>query len=421
MFTSALLLMALSKGQVSAANNRSRFPLPSLRVPDSLGVQFHVQLGDPDELDEIAQRGFRWVRTDVFWHVVEPKRGRWNFRMLDPFVQAADRNKLRLMLSLDYGNPEYEAADLPESIRYNVGPTTPPAQQAFVRFAVETVRRYQGRGILWEIWNEPNHPPFWSPKPNPSAYARLAVLTSRAIRRAFPGEYIVGPAAADVDIPFMERVFREGALNYWDAVTVHAYRGRRPETALEPYRAAQALIARYAPAGKRIPLLCGEWGYSTISPPYRPQPPISRAKQADYYTRIYLTSLMAGMPLTILYNWRAQPGAPNAYQRELSLQTEEGRPKEAMNAVASLIRRLRGFTYERRLPTASGSDFILTFRNGARRRYVVWTARPDPVVEPRPGDTRSETARMMAKIPNGPQLIMTTRPTVYEASGAAVQ
>ena len=88
-------------------------------------------------------------------------------------------------------------------------PTTGPLQvgdAVSVQFKFgQGVRRYRGRGVVWELWNEPNGHQFWPGGPNASAYAALALALGREMRAepALRGEVLVGPAASQVAIAVM--------------------------------------------------------------------------------------------------------------------------------------------------------------------------------------------------------------------------
>ena len=54
---------------------------------------------------------------------------------------------------------------------------------------------YKGKGIIWELWNEPNGD-FWSPHPNVDDYAKLVEVAIPAMRQEDPNVLIVGPRSA---------------------------------------------------------------------------------------------------------------------------------------------------------------------------------------------------------------------------------
>jgi hypothetical protein len=102
-----------------------------------------------------------------------------------------------------------------------------------------------------------------------------------------------------MNFDFLERCFQAGLLADWDAVSVHPYRHNgAPATATDEFRRLRALIAKYAPSGKTIPIISSEWGYSAL------WKNIDEAKQAEYVTQMFQTNIAAGIPLSIWYDWR---------------------------------------------------------------------------------------------------------------------
>src|SRR5262249_17720616 len=157
-------------------------------------------------------------------------------------------------LILDYRNDLYDDG---------LSPHTDEGRAAFAKWAAAAVSRYKGRGVLWEMYNEPNIKQFWHPEPNVDDYVRLAIATGRPVRAVAPKEKYIGPACSTMDFKFLEGCFKGGVLEYFDAVTVHPYRPKNPETVEADYAKLKDLIAQYAPKGKSIPIFSGEWGYSS--------------------------------------------------------------------------------------------------------------------------------------------------------------
>jgi GH35 family endo-1,4-beta-xylanase len=102
-------------------------------------------------------------------------------------MAALDKHKIKPLFILDYGNPIHSPGEFPFTDRMN----TPEVREAFARWAAAAVTHFKGRGILWEIWNEPNHPGFWKPQPNVEDYIQLAQATAKAVRAAAPGEALI--------------------------------------------------------------------------------------------------------------------------------------------------------------------------------------------------------------------------------------
>ena len=339
-------------------------------VPDGLGVNIHFTGARPGELEMLAAAGFHWVRMDFSWGRTEHRPGEYDFSVYDRLLSSLEAQKLRALFILDYGNSLYEPDS---SVATEVG------RRAFSRWAAAATAHFKGHGILWEIWNEPNGG-FWKPKANVDDYAALALATAQAIRAAAPGEAVIGPATSGVDLQFVESCFQAGLLDWWDAVSVHPYRQSAPESATTEYQKLRGLIARYAPKGKSIPILSGEWGYSSAWQNF------DNATQGQMLARQWLVNLANHIPLSIWYDWHDDGTDPlepehhfgtvaNAYHAGGSPVYE---PKPAYLAAKTLASVLQGFQFTKRLAVGQPDDYALLFRRGGELRLAVWTTSPKP-------------------------------------------
>ena len=299
---SAVLVAALAGVCAIAAFAGASGPHASLPSTPEFGVNIHFTKQVPGELDMIRRAGFRWVRMDFFWGAVERARGVYDFSAYDALSADLQRSGLKALFILDYGNPLYDGGDAPH---------TEQGRAAFAKWAAACVRRFAGKGYVWEIWNEPNIQ-FWKPRPDATNYAALALSACRAIRAAAPDEAIVGPATSEIDMKFLEACFQAGLLSYWDAVSVHPYRQGEPAGVTNEYAKLRASIARCAPAGRgaSIPVLAGEWGYSAA---WRG---CDEARQAERLRQEFTVNRSEGVPITIWYDWRDDGNDPaNAEHR----------------------------------------------------------------------------------------------------------
>lgn len=344
---------------LSAPAYRQQFPLPSLTVGDGWGVNIHFTREQPGELAKIASLGFKWIRMDFAWAGIEREKGRYDFGAFDKLLDDCDKHGLRALLILDYGNDLYQKG----------APSTPEARAAFARFAQEGVKRFKGRGVLWEIWNEPNILPFWPPSPKAEDYIALSRETARAIRQAAPDEWIVGPATSGFDWTFLEACFRAGLLQDFDAVSVHPYRQQAPETAAGDWARLRALTARYAPKGKEIPLLSGEWGYSDVWPGY------DQNRQAAYAVRQHLANLASGVPLSIYYDWKNDGTDPKEPEHHFGLVDHQLGDKPGAKAVRLAIQELRGYE-ARRLVSFGGAAQGALLQKGGQLKIAAWNDGP---------------------------------------------
>ncbi len=337
--------------------------LPSHALPEPFGVNIHFTDPEPGEMAMLAAGGFRFVRMDLFWHKIEREiPGRYDFSAYDRLVAAMAQHDIRIIFILDYGNDLYGGGN---AHHFEEGRT------AFVRFATAAAERYRGEGIVWEIWNEPNLEKYWHGPPDPLNYADLAFKVIAGIRSVDPTALIVGPATAGFPWEYLETLADVGLFNKLDAVTVHPYRFDAPESAWEDYARLRGILDRVSPE-RKIPVIAGEWGYSTvINGP-------TEELQAQYVVRQWLSHLAADVDLSIWYDWRNDGPNRAEIEHNFGLVTEDLRPKLAYEAAVTLNETLTGYAFQRRLPLANPDDYVLFFRRGDRVALAAWTTQDEP-------------------------------------------
>jgi hypothetical protein len=352
----------------TAALRSAELPKPVL--PDGLGVNIHFTDPQPGEMEMMAQAGFRFIRMDFAWGGIEREKGQYDFSAYDRLMKALDAHHVRAVFILDYSNPHYDKG---------LSPASDEGRKAFARWAAAAQRHFRGRGILWEMYNEPNIG-FWKPKPDVEQYAKLALEVGKALREAASDEIYIGPATSGIDMPFLEGCFKAGLLEYWSAVSVHPYRQNAPETATEEYAKLRRLIAHYAPKGKTIPILSGEWGYSSVWNAF------DEVKQGKHLPRQWMTNLANEVPLSIWYDWHddgVDPKEPEHHFGTVKFPYFKGRdpvydPKPAYLAAKTLTAKLAGFQFSKRLAVGSRDDYVFLFSKGNEVRLAAWTTAEKP-------------------------------------------
>ncbi len=351
--------------------------LPDSRDPIAgMGVNIHFTDAKPGELEMLSQAGFRWVRSDINWAQTEKQAGVYDFSAHDRLLAALDRFHLRAVVILDYTNPLYDGGK---------PSCTEAGRRAFAKWAVAAVTHFKDRGVIWEVWNEPNGEWFWKPKPNPDDYAKLAVTVTTAIHDAVPDEIVTGPALS-VGLPwpspprlhFLDVVAGSGVLNFWPAITVHPYLQTGPESYGSVYNTCRAIIQKHLAPEQNVALICGETGYTTT------WHGIDDATQGKYLARLFLYDVLADIPLTIWYDW--QNDSPNPKVDESNFGTVRFEyhagadpvytPKPAYLAAQTYFHELAGYRFKERVKTKSEADFVLSFTKDAKECLVVWTTTP---------------------------------------------
>src|SRR5581483_9075451 len=148
--------------------------LPALVLPAGLGVNLHLTSTTHAQIAQLARVGFRFARLDLLWDQVERRRGYYDFSTYEPIVDTLLAHGVRPLFLLGYDNALYEHASSPPSTV--AGLHTDEARQSFARFAAAAAVNFRGRGIIWEIWNEPDNVHFWEPAASPAEYMTLAKL-----------------------------------------------------------------------------------------------------------------------------------------------------------------------------------------------------------------------------------------------------
>jgi len=348
------------------------------------GTNIHYTHGMAGESEELSE-AYRIARMDFQWGGIERTKGQYDFSAYDNLYNELSRasHPVACYWILDYGNPLYDGGH---------PPITSDAIQAFVNFAVAGITHFKGRGIIWEMWNEPNGG-FWYPVANATAYSILANAVGKAIRgnSGISSETYVGPATSGIDFKYIETTFQHGLLDYFDAVSVHPYRGGGPESVISEYNQLKTLIQKYAP-GKDIPIISGEWGWSTCLPPCTPGWPavISESVQANYIVRQWFINTLSQVPVSIYYDYVNDGSDPT--QREDNFGTlrygyhNTTLPfthKPAFDAAAKFQTYLNGLTFNSRInsmPVDDGS-YVLAFGTAQQpgKFYSVWKISGTPV------------------------------------------
>ena len=350
--------------------------LPDPAIPSGVGVNIHFTRGRERDLDLIADAGFKFVRMDFSWQATEPKPGEYRWGDYDELTANLGKRGIRPLYILDYSNALYEETVTSRDPvtgmerRDVASPSKPSSYAAFARWAAAAATHYKGKRVVWEIWNEPNIG-FWKPQPNAGNYAALVLATCRSIREADPTATILAPASSGFPWEFFETLFRAGALEYLDGVSVHPYRsyGNGPETAGDDYLRLRGLIERYAPPAKRrIPIISGEWGYATQA-----KGGVSEATQAAFIARQQLSNLASGVPLSIWYDWKNDGPDRNDAEHNFGTVHEDLTPKPAYNAIRTLTRELTGFRIARELAAPPPCRALLLCNGAGDQKLAAWT------------------------------------------------
>jgi len=340
-------------------------PLPGPTIPDGFGVNIHFT-GIPRDLHMIADAGFKFIRMDLVWSRIEQEKGEYYFKEsgYDSLTLACEKLGIRVLYILDYSNMIYETD---RSVRTEAG------RKAFADFAEAAAKRYAGKGILWEIWNEANIKQFWTPQPSVDDYCKLVEACAARIKQADPSGHVVAGATSQIPLKWFEGCFKNGLLNWIDVLSVHPYRSQPPETVIKDYAEFRKLIKRYAPASKQIPVISGEWGYSNIN---WDKSRLTEQQQAEYLVRMFLINAYQNIPVSIWYDWKNDGTDPSEREHHFGTVKHDLSPKAAYLAAKVLSSTLAGYSIKERFDLGNENDFAFKLTKGNSEAVAFWTLGP---------------------------------------------
>ena len=303
------------------------------------------------------------IRETFVWNRLEPRRGWFEWAKFDQAVEIAEAHGLGMVGVLAFSADWASTAplDLPQSQRELYAPNA----SDFAAYVTAVVRRYGSRVHSWEIWNEPNHPKFWFPHPNPEAYATLLHAATAAIRSVDPHATIVLGGIVGTDVPYLDRLRAAGAWSDFDVLAIHGYVRLSPEASGLGgwFDRAMAYVERYGAKPVWLTEIC--WPVSAAEPGI---PAITTTTQAAYIGRTFARAAEAGVARVFWYNVIDHPSAAGSRYDACGLFDAGQQARPAFSALKTI-----GAAFE-------GSITMGSFDPAAASRAVVdigstrWTA-----------------------------------------------
>lgn len=196
----------------------------------------------------------------------------------------------------------------------------------------------------WQVWNEPNLPPFWRPQPDAGAYARLLRASAQVLPRA---KLVPAGMAYYSQLPhapqtlLLEQLHTLGALQLSDVVAYHPY-SDTPEGDPDPHdpdnfiQRAQQLNHRLRTAGVKQ-IWATEFGWSTYHGPLEMQTQINERQQANYLLRRLLLMMSLDYDRVFWFCLQDIDKIVGERDRHYGLIYADARPKPAWFALQRLL------------------------------------------------------------------------------------
>jgi len=325
----------------------------------------------PDVVPLMGRAGFKTHRDELPWNRLEPLKGRYTLPEAHrAYLGSCGAHHVGSLIILDYGNRHYDNA---------AAPHTDEGLDGFANYAREVVRRCGPQLHAVEVWNEYNGSFSKGPMAKrPEGYFELLKRTYRAVKAERPDLSVVGPAAVTLPYGWLERLFRLGALDYLDAVSVHPYmHPAAPDTVRGDLSTnlgrLHDLIRRYN-GGKPKPVLLTEIGWPTH------RAGVSVRAAARYAVRGFVMALATG--IGEIYWYELVNGGTDPGKREHNFGLLRHRddplgayvPKPAYVALTVLTRQLTGARFREKDPTPD-PVYSYRFQKGGQDLRVMWAPR----------------------------------------------
>jgi hypothetical protein len=297
-------------------------PRAGMRPAFALGINANTVGWGPRvgrQQDLVKQLGVRWIREELYWERVAPRRGVRAWATYDRLFVAAAHRGLHVLPVLD--DPPAWAGGQRDAL-----PTDAVAYAAFVR---DAVRRYGPSGTFWkahpkldarlaprwfELWNEP-----YFARPIESAlsarrYARLTDAALAAGHTADPeARFLISVQTrtqqrSQLDTAWLDHLLRARPhlLEHADGVTAHPY-DRDVVGSLDALRALRATLRTRG--GGALPVWVTEVGWSTCAGAANC---VSEREQAGAVSRFLRTAVRERLAHAAfvyhLLSWRQPPG-----------------------------------------------------------------------------------------------------------------
>jgi hypothetical protein len=239
--------------------------------------------------------------TRTQWSALEPQKGKWDFTMLDNLVALGEQHHKQIMLTLGQ-TPAWASSSPTQKASLGMGAAAPPVNLDDWREYVRTVAtRYNGRIHVYEVWNEPNLPDFYT-----GSVEQLVQLTNIAaaeLKKVNPGTLVVTPSVtSEYGTSWLTKFLAAGGARNADVVGYHFYVSPKDPEAIVDVIARVQEAMRVTGAGNK-PLWDTEFGYAVANktPQERPE----WAKHSIYARVLSEDDASAILARTLILNWAA--------------------------------------------------------------------------------------------------------------------
>jgi hypothetical protein len=239
--------------------------------------------------------GWRLWDSGVAWPQLEPQPGKWDFTLLDQYVQIAAKHHVEIVLTLGL-TPSWASARPQESSAYGKGNGAEPRNlNDWENYVRVVTTRYKKAIRTYEIWNEPNISVIFSG--SPEKMLQLSRTAFETIKAVDAGITVVSPSATtDAGVTWLDRFLAKGGCKYSDVIGYHLYVTPDPPEAMIPLIQKVKGVLDSRGCGNK-PL------WNTESSWAKPKYFSSEAEAAGYLMRMYIVNWLMGVERCYWYSW----------------------------------------------------------------------------------------------------------------------
>jgi Glycosyl hydrolase catalytic core len=279
---------------IATSESRS-FTGPPQPIDEALfGLHIH-RASSGTEWPVVPFSNWRLWDADVAWPQLEPSRGKWDFTLLDRYVELAKQHHVDILLTLGL-TPTWASSRADEASAYERGNAAEPQDVADWAAYVRTVAtRYKGAIHNYEIWNEPNEEGTFTG--SASKMVELSRVAYQTLKSVDPSITVVSPSAtSDSGVPWLNQFLRLGGCQYSDAIGYHFYvTPEPPERMISLIQKVQGSVRRSDCGNKPI--------WNTESGWAKPTHFTSDEEAAGFLMRSYLLNWLLGVQRFYWYAW----------------------------------------------------------------------------------------------------------------------
>jgi len=356
----ALLLPGTSRAQTTSGTE----------FPYGVGIQLKNEDTAAGHLNKVEATGVKVVRKAIYWETNEPTPGNFNWSQPDGWIADMEAKGFTMVITLVWNNRDYEPT-------YKRAITTQAGRDAFANYVAQVVARYQGKDIIWEIWNEPNLNSFWYQDGNPSNLDQMADEYTALVKDAVPAMKAADPncrvavcsisALWNKSFNWFQRCLDQGLLTVdVDAISVHPYGFQWPELChADGYPVIRQKLD--AAGGTDVAIISSEVGYSIPWLTGRGIPASEALEaQAWQFVRQNIIDAMSDVQLGIWYEF-SNTDKWGVVNNDLS-------ERPTFTAAQVMTAELDGYSFQERIDIGDPLDWVVLFVNDAGdKKLVAWT------------------------------------------------